>query len=129
MCIIHSYHAGALVYVNAGEVEVASNRIELAVLEVDLDCGAVLAVKLDLACLDGLLEVPQVNVRLSEINIYGIDLLDGGEGRALVRGHKRALGYRGLADDAGDGSVDSGVLKIDLGVLERCLRGENLGCG
>jgi len=55
------------------------------------------------------IEIEQLGARLVDVDIDGIESLDGRERSGLVGGDERAFGDGGAADAAGDRGDDLGV--------------------
>ena len=100
-----------------------------AVLEQYAHPGLALGVHLQLAGGHLFFQAQQLHARLADVDVHGVELLDGGQGRGLLGGDERALGHLGLADAAGDGGLDIGVGEVDAGAVHRCPGRGDLGLG
>ena len=66
---------------------------------------------------------------LGDIDVHGVELLDGGQRRGLAGGDQRAGGDRGAADAAGNRRLDAGVIEVDARGLQGRPGGRDLGLG
>ena len=66
---------------------------------------------------------------LTDIDIEGIELLDGGQGGSLLGGDQGSLRHQRFTDPAGDRSGDPGVIEVDAGILDGGLGGGHIGHG
>lgn len=96
------------------------------VFQDELDFCTTCAVTLERSASHALLQPQQARTRLSNINIDGINLLNGSQRHPLACGDKRPYGNRRFADAPGNRGGHAGVSQVDSSGLNGRLAGCNL---
>lgn len=101
--------------------------IGAAILELELNlCRATLG-GCQRACCQLAFQTQQLGGRLGDIDIQGVELLDGGQVVGLLRRDQSPFGDAGFTNAARDGSRDSGIVEVDLGTFQCRLGNGDLG--
>src|SRR5258705_8639922 len=104
-------------------------RIKRSVIEYESHLGGVRRDPRQLAALQIAAQLLQLADRLSEIYVYRIKLLHGGEMRRLAVADQRAFRYQGTPDTSADRGADIGVIQLELCAREISLARGNVSLG
>ena len=86
------------------------------------DLSLAVTVLIEVSFRDASLQPQQIIGGLGQIDIHRIKLLDGCQGKRLIRRHDGAFGHIGPADTAGNRRCNSSVAQVDACRLQCCFR-------